>query len=326
MCKIKEDDTSRVVMPPGSVFVAGARGLVGSALVQELVTNGFHVVGLVRRRDGVTSLEQLGAHPVLGDLAVPGDWENALTGVESVVDATQARLAGRLTVSRARQMAEARRQMTGTLLDAIRRKAPSLRRYVALSGLEDYESTGDAWFDESTPLAARPKGFAHIGLRVLPLLREAREKWGLPLVLLRMGLIYGNSGWFPGFVERIRTGKGVLVGSGRNYSSLVAAVDVAQAIRLSLERARPGSEYIVADDEPVVQEEWVGYLARLCGVAPPRRRIPVWLASLAVGRVNAETFSSSKRPRNRRMKEELGVTLRHPTVRDGFPRFVPPPA
>lgn len=116
------------------------------------------------------------------------------------------------------------------------------------------------------------------------------------------------------------------MGSGRNYSSLVAAVDVAQAIRLSLERTRPGSEYIVADDEPVVQEEWVRYLASICGVAPPRRRVPVWLASLAVGRVNAETFSSSKRPRNRRMKEELGVTLRHPTVRDGFPRFLPAPA
>jgi len=318
------DNIPDMDMPPRTVFVAGARGLVGSALVRELVAHGFRVIGLVRHREGFPLLEQWGARPVMGDLAVPGRWEDELAAVDAVVDATQVRMAGRLTVPRALQMAEARRRMTQILLDAVRRKAPTIRHYVALSGLEDYESTDGEWFDESTPLAARPRGFAHIGLRVYPLLREAREGWGLPLILLRMGLIYGGSGWFPDFVERIRTGKGVLAGTGRNYSSLVAAEDVAQAIRLSLEGARPGREYIVADDEPLVQEEWVGHLASVCGVPPPRRRIPVWLASLAVGRVNAETFASSKRPRNRRMKEELGVTLRYPTVREGFPRAVSP--
>jgi nucleoside-diphosphate-sugar epimerase len=214
--------------------------------------------------------------------------------------------------------------MVAALLEAIRSRAPALRAYVALSGLEDYAPTGDEWFDETTALAASPRGYSVLSSRSRALLGQARREWGLPLVLLRMGLIYGSSGWFPAFVDRIRAGRGTLVGPGTNYSSLVAAPDVGEAIRAAVELAPPGREFLIVDEDPVRQVEWQNQLATVLGCPPVRRRVPVWLAGLAVGRINAETFASSRRPRNQRAKEELRWRPAYPTIREGFPAMLGP--
>lgn len=175
------------------------------------------------------------------------------------------------------------------------------------------------WFDEATPPASTPMGHSHLSVLSRALLSEAHREWGLPLVTLRMGLIYGPSGWFPDFAHRIRRGRGVLVGSGANYSSLVSAADVGEGIRAAVERAPSGEEFLVVDDEPMTQSSWQATLAETLGRPPVRRKIPVWFASLVVGRVNSETFASSRRARNQRAKDRLGLRLTFPTIRQGFP-------
>ncbi|MGA8605077.1 MAG: NAD-dependent epimerase/dehydratase family protein [Thermoplasmata archaeon] len=302
-----------------TVLVVGATGLIGKAAVQALVRRGHVVRALVRRQEAAKQFEGANLSAVVGDLSGRGDWKGAMEGVTSVVDATQVRFAGRLTLGKARRGAEERRWMAAFLLSQVRSQRTSLRSYVALSGLEDYAPTGGEWFDESTPPAQAPLGYSHFSVHSRALLAEARREWGLPLVLLRMGLVYGSSGWFPDFANRIRRGRGVLVGPGANFSSLVSATDVGEGIRAAVEIAPAGEEFLVVDDEPMTQTSWQTVLAGVLGQPPVRRRIPVWLASLVVGRVNAETFASSRRARNQRAKERLGIHPVFPTVRQGFP-------
>ncbi|MGA7923889.1 MAG: NAD-dependent epimerase/dehydratase family protein [Thermoplasmata archaeon] len=308
----------RRTMASETVLVTGATGLVGSQVVRELSQNGHVVRAVVRRPESVSSLQGDRIEPVLGDLAVKGDWTASLSDITAVVEATQVRVPGRLTLSKARAAAKERQKMTGLLLNSLRSRSVALRAYISLSGLEDYAAHGDSWFDESSPIATTPHGFAHIGLAARPVLQAARSEWNLPLVTLRMGLIYGNGGWFPSFVERARAGRGAIIGPGTNYNSLVSAADVAQAIRLAVEKAPVGKEIIVADDEPVQQSEWLRSLSEIVNQPPPRRHVPPWLASLVAGQINVETFANSKRPRNRQMKELLGVKLSYPRFREGF--------
>jgi nucleoside-diphosphate-sugar epimerase len=311
---------------PETVLVVGANGLLGSSAVRALGARGHTVHALVRRAEDAERVRAEHVVPTVGDLSGRGDWSALWDGVTAVVDATQVRVRGRLTVRTARRIAAERGRMTGFLLDQVRRRSPPLRVFVALSGLEDYGPTGDAWFDESFPKASEPRGYSHLSVQSRAQLSAARSEWGLPLVLVRLGLVYGASGWFPEFARRVRGGRGTLVGPGTNFSSLVSAADGGAGIRAAVERASPGEEFLVVDDEPMRQVEWQAALARALGAPPVTRSVPVWLAGWAVGRVNAETFSASRRARNQRAKERLGLRLAYPTVRAGFPAVLGPGA
>ncbi len=305
---------------PETVLVVGASGLVGSAAVDALVAGGHRVRGLVRRPESADAVARRGATPIVGDLRGAVDWASALDGATSVVDATQVAVPGRrFSTSAAIAGAGVRLAMLDPLLREVRARTPQLRSFVALGGLEEYAPTGESWFDEAAPKATEPKGYSRLSARVRPRLADAARQDGLPLVTLRMGLVYGPTGWFPAFADLLRRGRGVVVGPGSNFSSLVAASDVGVAIRATVEAAPVGAELLVVDDEPMRQTEYLGILAAALRVDPPHRKVPRWLASLVVGAANVETFASSRRAKNGAMKERLGVRLQHPTIREGFP-------
>ena len=58
-------------------------------------------------------------------------------------------------------------------------------------------------------------------------------------------------------------------------------------------------------------------LAAAIGAKPPHR-VPRWLARLAAGEVGVVLMTEARGASNRKAKEELGWTLRHPNRRRGF--------
>jgi nucleoside-diphosphate-sugar epimerase len=295
---------------------------VGSEVTRELLQHEHRVLGNVRNPGATEYLRSIGAEPILGNLAETGDWQSRVAEADAIVDASQSRVPGRLTLARANRAAMERVRFTTNLLEAVSKSPRKLQTYVSMSGLEDYVATGEEWLDERTSITTDPHGHARIGLRVRPLLLRAREEWDLPLVELRMGLIYGTAGWFRDYCERLRHGRFAIVGTGTNYNSFSSVTDVAQATRLAIEKRSARSSFLVVDDEPTEQRTWVADLAGFLGRPPPHSRLPTWLASWVVGRVNVETFASSRKGRNERMKQELGVVLRYPTYRQGLPKYL----
>ncbi len=77
----------------------------------------------------------------------------------------------------------------------------------------------------------------------------------------------------------------------------------------------PGRVYNVADDEPAPPQDVIAFAAELIGLPVPPA-IPFEAAELSP---MARTFwAESKRVSNRRIKEELGVTLAFPDYRAGL--------
>lgn len=67
------------------ILVAGAHGAVGSKLLPALTARGHAVLAGVRDADQFAEMTEMGAQPVLLDLAKPDQFEAALSGADAVV-------------------------------------------------------------------------------------------------------------------------------------------------------------------------------------------------------------------------------------------------
>jgi nucleoside-diphosphate-sugar epimerase len=99
----------------------------------------------------------------------------------------------------------------------------------------------------------------------------------LPAVIIRPDTIFG-----PGdrvhigrMADRLRAGRSIIVGDGRNAMPFVYVTDVVQGLLLALDRPEAvGQAYNIANDQPLTQEQLLQAIAADVDAKPPSRRVP----------------------------------------------------
>ena len=92
--------------------------------------------------------------------------------------------------------------------------------------------------------------------------------------------------------------------------------DAAAATAAAVERGGSGI-YNVVDDDPAPVREWLPALADALGAKPPRR-VPRWLARLAVGEPTTAMMTEARGASNAKAKRRLDWQLQYPSWRLGF--------
>ena len=313
------------------VFVAGATGVLGRALVPQLVARGHEVVGMTRSASKRDLLRGSGARPVVADALDPDAVAQAVASVEPEVIVHQlTALSGKLS---ARDMRHPENSALATMTNRLRTEATDhllaagravgARRFVAQSfGAFRWARTGGPVLSEADPIdpdppeAMRPAlvGILHVE-RTVPAIQ-----WGEGVVL-RYGGFYG-----PGtsislaadapMAVPIRKRLFPIIGDGGGVWSHVHVDDAAAATAIAVERGEPGV-YNIADDDPAAVREWLPVLASALGAKPPRR-IPRWLGRLAAGEMATLMMTEARGASNEKAKRELGWELRYSSWRQGF--------
>src|SRR5215213_10219292 len=183
------------------VFVAGATGVLGRALVPRLVAAGHEVAGMTRSASKQELLRSLGARPVVADALDPDAVAQAVASAEpEVIVHELTALSGKMSLRDARHpdrspmaLMTNRLRIEGTdhLLAAGR--AVGARRFVAQSfGAFRYARTGGPVQTEADPLDSDPQGARQPGLAAILYLEQAVTTidWGEGLAL-RYGGFYG---------------------------------------------------------------------------------------------------------------------------------------
>jgi nucleoside-diphosphate-sugar epimerase len=203
---------------------------------------------------------------------------------------------------------------TAHLLRALaQRSSPRVIVYASTTGV--YGDCGGAWIDETRPTApATARGRRRVDA-------EARVRWagqafGWRVSILRVPGIYAldREGGDPR--ERVRRGTPVLRTEDDVYTNHIHADDLARACVAALWRGRPQRVVHASDDTQLRMGDYFDAVADHAGLPRPPR-ITREEARQTLSPVSYSFLSESRRLANKRLKKELRLVLRHPTVAEG---------
>ena len=183
--------------------------------------------------------------------------------------------------------------------------------YISTSGV--YGDCKGAWVTEDAPPNPQTTR-AQARLDAETQLFAWSRDHSVPVVILRVGGIYGP-GRLP--VERIRRGEPVLQREEAPFTNRIHADDLARVCLAAAERGGAGRIYNVCDDKHSTMTDYFNAVADALGLArPPEISLAEAQKVLSPGMLSY--LNESRRMDNRRMREELKVTLLYPTLEQGL--------
>ncbi|MFE9421918.1 TIGR01777 family oxidoreductase [Kitasatospora sp. NPDC006697] len=291
------------------IAVTGSSGLIGSALVRSLLSDGHEVLRLVRHRSalGVQPDGSVGVgwNPVRGELE-----RDALAGTEAVVHLAGAGVADhRWTDAYRQRIRDSRVQGTRTLAEALAGLDTPPSVLVSGSAVGFYGQTGDRVIDESAP--AGEDFLAEVCVEWEGAARAAVEA-GIRVAHPRTGLVLSADGGagarlFPLF----KLGLGGRLGAGDQYWSFISLADQVAALRFLIDRPELTGPVNLTAPHPVTNAELTEALGRVLG-RPTVFAVPEAVLRLVLGEMAVEVVGS-----HRVLPEKLlaaGFEFAHPDV------------
>lgn len=262
-------------------------GYSANALALRLIAQGWRVIGTTRTPQRADSLRAFGVEP----LVWPCDLGPALAEATHILASAAPDETGDPFLARVGQAISAAR--------------PTWVGYLSTTGV--YGDHQGGWVDETTALTPSSRRGEY---RV-----RAEGQWrdtGLPVHIFRLAGIYGPG---RGPFEKVRDGTAQRIIKAGQVFSRIHVDDIAQVLEASIRHPNPGAAYNVCDDDPAPPEDVLSHAAHLLGLPDPPA-VPFETAELTP--MARSFYSESKRVRNDRIKQDLGVRLIYPSYREGL--------
>ncbi|MEO3744451.1 NAD(P)-dependent oxidoreductase [Plantactinospora sp. B5E13] len=271
------------------ILVAGASGLLGSAVVRALVAAGHQVWGTTRQASRIPLIGRLGGHGIVLDALDRASVDAALErAAPDVVVHELTDLAGLDFAANRRLRIDGTAHLVGSMLDH------GVTRLVAQSISWAYRP-GPTPATEREPFATVPETGepAYDAIELLE-----REVARIPCgVALRYGLLYGPGTWYaPDGAQTARARQGRIEATTA-WTSWVHVDDAVEATVRALDW--PAGPVNIVDDDPTHVDEWGPGYARAAGYRGTPR-----ISSRAPGRAASNALARA-----------AGWTPRHPTWR-----------
>jgi 2-alkyl-3-oxoalkanoate reductase len=302
------------------IFVTGASGVLGKAVVPRLLADGHVVCALSRSEANKEALQRLGAKPIRVDLFDSQALVHLLADclVEAILHLAT-RIPPPMQMGRLSAWQEndrIRREGTRALVEAAL-TAASVKTFIYPSFAFVYPDSGDTWIDaESAPV--QPAATLHSTLDAeAEVARFAgNEHRGISL---RLGALYGPEPTSWQFLRYAHRGIAAFPGALDAYLPQIWVQDAASALVAALTQPVPSGVYDLVDDQPLRRREYFDALARAVG----RKRLlplPDLLMRLLTG-VKYDDMHRSLRISNRRFKAVSNWSPAVPNARIGWLRL-----
>lgn len=284
------------------VFITGGTGLIGSAVVRELLDHDHTVLALARSEASAAKLREAGAEPLLGALT---DLDVIRTGAEQSDGAIHLAFSNDLSSAEALAAGVAEEGAALTALGAA--LIGTGKPLVVCSGTPaaaGRPSTEEDPLILEGPVAARGRG-------VLAALALAEQGVRSSTVRLPRTVHNNGTGGFAGLLTNVARGNGVsgYPGDGTQRWPAVHALDAAALFRLALEGAPAGTSWHAVADEGDEVRAIATVIGRRLGV--PVQSVPVESFG-PLGQI----FAADQPASSALTRQRLGWTPTHPSLLD----------
>jgi uncharacterized protein (TIGR01777 family) len=294
------------------IFITGATGFIGRALVLRLQREGHSLTALARNPEGARS--QLGAdvHVLPADMS-DEMLREVLSAQDAVVNLAGEPLIGRWTKKRRERIVESRVGLTERLVEAMAASSSPPRVLVSGSAVGFYGDRGDEMLtEESAPgadfLATLCADWEDAAL--------SARAFGTRVVVLRTGIVLGSDG---GALARLllpfRLGLGGPIGSGRQYMPWIHLHDHVEMISAALQDDRWEGAVNAVGPAPVTNREFARALGRALR-RPAFMPLPGFALKAVLGE-SAFVLLTGQRALPARA-EALGFRFAHATIDDAL--------
>ncbi len=263
-----------------------------------LLGQGYRVYAMVRKRGYFARLRALGAVPLPGDL----DDRNSLARIAGIADAV-------LHLAPP-QNSGVHDMRTRNLLGALAKGTlPKRLVYISTSGV--YGDCAGAWVSETrTPNATSPRSRRRVDAEQQ--IRSWARRNQVQASILRVPGIYAAER-LP--LNRLHQGTPAIVAAEDGYTNHIHADDLARICVAALRRGQACRVYHASDDSGLKMGEYFDSVADAFGL-PRVPRISRVEAPQLLPESLLSFMNESRRLTNQRLKDELKVRLRYPTVAD----------
>ena len=230
------------------VFVTGATGFIGSALVSELLSKGHQVLGLARSDAAAEKLKAAGAEPLYGDLTAPGILKKGALTADAI-----AHLGFIHDFTRFAEMCEIDRKVIETIGASV---AGTGKPFIVTSATGMMRKDGVVTEHDPVTATGNPRTASEFAVNAL-------AAKGVRASVVRFPPSVHGDGDIGGFVPmciKIAKEKGIaaVVNGGQNVWPAVHRLDAAKVFRLALEKnPEPGTRYHAVAEQGVAMNDMV---------------------------------------------------------------------
>jgi nucleoside-diphosphate-sugar epimerase len=254
------------------IFLTGATGYVGSAVMDALLRSGHEVTALVRDPEKAEYVSGRGVHPIIGELSKPASYSAAAESADSIVHTA---------IENSKHTQKVDRQAVDTLLAAAGRR-------VAAGLPASFVFTSGTWVLGATPDATEESPVNPIPLvDWLPeheqlVLAAARD--GVRPVVVRPGVVYGGARGIVGdLLKHAANGLVRVVGDGRNHWACIYDRDLADLyVRVSTFDDAAGI-FHANDEADETVGDIVAAISHHAKIPPDVRHVPIEEARKKMG-------------------------------------------
>jgi uncharacterized protein (TIGR01777 family) len=297
-----------------NILVSGSSGMIGSALIPQLMSRGHAVTRLVRK-ESRQARDTVVWNPETGEFDA-----DCLVDTDAVIHlAGESIAARRWSTIQMRRILESRVRGTGLIARAMAFAPKPPRIMISASAVGYYGDRGDEILSEDSTNGG---GF----------LAEVCRQWegaAVPasgdrtrLIVLRIGMVLSPSG---GALSRMlpvfRLGAGGRIGNGRQYVSWIAIDDLVEAILFVLETDSLRGACNAVAPNPVTNAEFTRTLGRILNrsAALP---VPALAIRTLFGRMGQELLLAGARVRPERLLAS-GFQFRFPDLDRALGHVIP---